>query len=94
MSDSARQLRAAGIRATAPRLAVLDALLESAGTEATAEELFLRLRQSYARPSLASVYKALAELAAGGLVSRRRIGQARSHYVASQTTPSHAEESP
>lgn len=82
MSDSARLLRGAGLRLTAPRLAVLDAVRELGAQPATAEQLYLRLRQGYAQPSLASIYRVLAELAAAGLVLRSRIGQARTRYAA------------
>lgn len=60
-------LRAAGLKATRQRLAVLDALADRPET-VTAQELHAQMRKGVARPGLATVYRTLSALAAAGEV--------------------------
>lgn len=63
------RLRAAGLKATAPRLAIL-ALLEADRNHPTAEQLLERLRQDYPSLSLSTVYKTLEAFLKAGLARR------------------------
>jgi Fur family ferric uptake transcriptional regulator len=69
MSDRQREsrLRSAGIRATAQRLSVLEAL-EGRRTAVSAQELHHELRQQGRSPGLATIYRALTALAEAGAV--------------------------
>ena len=64
----ASELRAAGLRVTTPRLAVLDAA--RSGNHATVEEIASGARERLGSLSTQAVYDVLAALAAAGLVRR------------------------
>lgn len=66
--DPAARLRAAGLKVTAPRLAVLDAL--SAHGHHDAETVFARVRTELPTTSLQAVYGVLAALTGAGLLRR------------------------
>jgi Fur family transcriptional regulator, stress-responsive regulator len=66
--DDARRLRAAGLRVTAPRLAVLAAVRE--GSHATVEEVAARARARVGSVSIQAVYDILRALAQVGLTRR------------------------
>jgi Fur family transcriptional regulator, ferric uptake regulator len=61
------RLRDAGIRSTAQRLSVLEAL-EGRRTAVSAQELHHELRQDGGSPGLATIYRALTALAEAGAV--------------------------
>lgn len=67
--DLAESFRAAGLKVTPQRLAVLRVLLESHDHPAP-EAVFQRVRGGLPSVSLATVYKVLASLEAAGLASR------------------------
>jgi Fe2+ or Zn2+ uptake regulation protein len=67
-SESTDRLRAAGLRVTAPRLAVLDAL--DGLPHASADTVFARVALGLPGTSLQAVYGVLAALAGAGLVRR------------------------
>lgn len=68
VDGSAERLRAAGLRVTGPRLAVLAAT--AAGGHPTVEEIASRARERLGTVSLQAVYDVLHALAAQGLVRR------------------------
>lgn len=74
-THAAAELRSAGLRATAPRVALLAALRED-GSHPGAEQLFRRLAPGQPRLSLSTVYANLELLLGAGLV--RRVGPAGS----------------
>jgi len=67
-SDSTDRLRAAGLRVTAPRLAVLDSL--EGLPHASADAVFARVALGLPGTSLQAVYGVLAALTGAGLVRR------------------------
>ena len=67
-SESTERLRAAGLRVTAPRLAVLDAL--DGLPHAPADVVFARVALGLPGTSLQAVYGVLAALTGAGLVRR------------------------
>lgn len=68
-ADAAR-LRAAGLSATAPRLAVLAALRASAGCHQSVEEIAGRARRHASRLSTKTVYESLHAFTRAGLTRR------------------------
>ena len=66
--DTATRLRAAGLRVTDSRRAVVDALIER--PHASADELFAVVARTLPATSLQSVYNALGDFADAGLVRR------------------------
>ncbi|BDV30060.1 Fur family transcriptional regulator [Microbacterium terricola] len=68
VADAAGELRAAGLRVTDSRRAVLSALRDH--PHASADELFRRVAESVPQTSLQSVYNALADFVDAGLVRR------------------------
>jgi len=62
-------LRGAGLRLTAPRLAVLQAIAGAADS-VTAQELHYRMRSGGARTGLTTVYRTLSALADAGVLDR------------------------
>lgn len=75
MTQAADELRGAGLRATAPRVALLRALRED-DSHPGAEQLYRRLAPRHPRLSLSTVYANLELLLGAGLV--RRVGPAGS----------------
>lgn len=67
-ADIAQRLRGAGLRVTAPRLAVLDVLADN--PHATADVVARRTREKLGRISTQAVYDILAACAEAGLVRR------------------------
>jgi len=67
-SDDARRLRDAGLRVTAPRLAVLGAVRER--PHATVEQITARARERAGAVSTQAVYDVLRVLASAGLARR------------------------
>jgi Fur family ferric uptake transcriptional regulator len=67
-ADTTRQLRDAGLRITAPRLAVLEALAEN--PHATADAVAQIVRAKLGRVSTQAVYDVLAACVEAGLVRR------------------------
>lgn len=75
----AERLRAAGLRATLPRVAVLDTLA-AAGGHRSADELLALLARERVRLARASAYNVLDDLVAAGLVMRADAGPGRARY--------------
>lgn len=82
------RLREAGLRATAPRLAVLGELLHSPGHHA-ADELADRLQARGVRIARASVYNVLDDLVRGELVMLADAGPGRALYEARESDHHH-----
>src|ERR1700712_706993 len=93
MNDDALVIREAGLRLTAGRLAVLEALAEAPHTDA--ESVFVAVRMSVPGTSIQSVHNILGDLTAAGLVRRiepagsaaryeRRIGDNHHHVVCTE----------
>jgi Fe2+ or Zn2+ uptake regulation protein len=89
-ADHAAEIRAAGLKVTAPRLAVLDRL--AASPHATADQLYDAIRPVLTGTSLQAVYGVLSAFTAAGLVRRiepagtaalfeRRVGDNHHHIV-------------
>ena len=75
------RLHAAGLRATRPRVAVLEALGADRGHR-SAEELLVALAARQVRLARASVYNVLDDLVATGLVMLADVGPGRALYEA------------
>ncbi|ARC58162.1 Transcriptional regulator FurA [Frondihabitans sp. 762G35] len=73
-TDPAETLRAAGLRVTAQRIAVIEALRQR--SHATADEVFARVSPSLPDTSLQAMYVVLSALTGAGIL--RRIEPARS----------------
>src|SRR5512134_1780205 len=69
MDQHAARLRAAGLKATAPRLAIL-AHVSKTRTHPTIEDVYRSLRRSNPALSLSTVYKTVGALLDAGLVRR------------------------
>jgi Fur family ferric uptake transcriptional regulator len=80
-------LRAAELRVTGPRLAILE-LLRASSIHPTVEDLYARLRPAHPSLSLSTVYKTLEALEAAGLC-RRVKGEAGTLRVDGTTHPHH-----
>ncbi|WEO78240.1 Fur family transcriptional regulator [Cryobacterium sp. SO2] len=89
-TDPAAEIRAAGLKVTAPRLAVLTGLTDSA--HATAEQLFDTVSAGLPGTSLQAVYGVLNAFTTAGLVRRiepagsaalfeRRVGDNHHHLI-------------
>jgi Fur family ferric uptake transcriptional regulator len=76
---AADRLRAVGLRATRPRVAILEALGEDHGHR-SAEELVAALASRQVRLARASVYNGLDDLVAAGLVMLADVGPGRALY--------------
>jgi len=79
-TDDARRLRAAGLRVTTPRLAVLGAVRE--GPHATVEEIAVRARERVGTVSTQGVYDVLHALAKAGLARRIEPAGSAARYEA------------
>ena len=90
VADHAAEIRAAGLKVTAPRLAVLQGLATS--PHATADQLYDSIRSTLTGTSLQAVYGVLAAFTTAGLVRRiepagsaalfeRRVGDNHHHIV-------------
>jgi Fur family ferric uptake transcriptional regulator len=65
-----QDLKKAGLKATGPRLRILDALQRGKERHLSAEDIYRRLNESGEDIGLATVYRVLAQFEHAGLVSR------------------------
>ena len=65
-----RELKQAGLRATGPRLKILDVLHEFAGSHLSAENIYRHLVAADEDVGLATVYRVLTQFEEAGLVRR------------------------
>lgn len=82
-----QELREAGLRVTAPRLRVLDALRRSQGRHLSADEIYKSLVDSGEEIGLATVYRVLTQFEEAGLVTRHKFEE--DHSVFELTTRHH-----
>jgi Fur family ferric uptake transcriptional regulator len=66
----AKDLKEAGLKATGPRMRILQILEESRQKHMSAEDVYRTLRDSHADAGLATVYRVLTQFEAAGLVIR------------------------
>jgi len=65
-----QDLKKAGLKATAPRLRILEVLRRSMGHHLNADEIYQRLQEAGEVVGLATVYRVLAQFEEAGLVRR------------------------
>ncbi len=88
VDDLVARLRARGVRMTAPRRAVLDALVE-AGSHVTAEALHARVRRDHPDVSASSVYRTMDLLTEHGIVGHVHLGHGPAEYHLSTDEHAH-----
>ncbi len=71
MNDEQR-LKAAGLKATVPRLKILEVLQQREGEHLSAEDIYKILLENRLDVGLATVYRVLTQFEAAGLVARHR----------------------
>jgi Fur family transcriptional regulator, ferric uptake regulator len=77
--DLVQRLRAGGVRVTAPRRAVVEALA-AIGSHATAEQLHDHVRARHPEVSASSVYRTMELLARLGIVTHVHLGHGPAEY--------------
>lgn len=65
-----KELNKAGLKATAPRLKILELLEDGAGQHFSAEDIYRKLLDSGEEIGLATVYRVLSQFERAGLVNR------------------------
>jgi Fur family ferric uptake transcriptional regulator len=75
-----QDLKKAGLKATAPRLRILEALREGAPQHLSAEELYRRLTAAGEDVGLATVYRVLTQFEQAGLVIRHNFAGGHSVF--------------
>ena len=88
-SKQAERLRAAGLKATGPRIAILDAI-ERNCDHPSAEELYQELVESHPSLSLSTVYGTLSAFAKAGLVRKLSEVDGRLRVDGTKTSHDHA----
>jgi Fur family ferric uptake transcriptional regulator len=83
MSDST-DLKKAGLKATLPRLKILDILEQSSVRHMTAEDVFRRLLDSGEEVGFATVYRVLTQFEQAGLVMRHNFEGGRAVFELNQ----------
>lgn len=73
------KLRTSGVRITAPRRMVIDALVES-GSHVTADDLLRRVRRSHPEVSTSSIYRTMELLTDHGVVQHVHLGHGPAQY--------------
>jgi Fur family ferric uptake transcriptional regulator len=77
-------LKKAGLKATIPRLKILEILESTEHPHLTAEDVYQRLRESGEDVGLATVYRVLTQFQAAGLVIRHNFEGGRSVFEINQ----------
>ena len=80
----APELKKAGLKATAPRLKILDILVSNPDQHMTAEDVYKALLESDEEIGLATVYRVLTQFEAAGLVARHRFESGQSVFELNQ----------
>lgn len=73
-------LKAAGLKATAPRLKILELLGQSSEHHFSAEDIYRQLIESGEEIGLATVYRVLAQFETAGLVKRHNFAEGHSVF--------------
>lgn len=84
MPDTNTDLKKAGLKATIPRLKILEILEAAEHPHLTAEDVYQRLRESGEDVGLATVYRVLTQFQAAGLVIRHNFEGGRSVFEINQ----------
>lgn len=84
MPDTNTDLKKAGLKATIPRLKILEILEAAEHPHLTAEDVYHRLRESGEDVGLATVYRVLTQFQAAGLVIRHNFEGGRSVFEVNQ----------
>ena len=74
------KLKKAGLKATAPRLKILDILVSNPDQHKTAEDVYKALLESDEEIGLATVYRVLTQFETAGLVARHRFESGQSVF--------------
>lgn len=74
------ELRNLGLKATLPRIRVLELIRQSPGRHQSAEDIFRRLREQHLEVGLATVYRVLSQLESVGLLLRHDFDGGRAVY--------------
>jgi len=82
--ETTTDLKKAGLKATLPRLKILQILESAEHPHLTAEEVYQRLRQAGEEVGLATVYRVLTQFQAAGLVIRHNFEGDRSVFEINQ----------
>lgn len=80
MPDTNTDLKKAGLKATIPRLKILEILEGAEHPHLTAEDVYQRLREAGEDVGLATVYRVLTQFQAAGLVIRHNFEGGRSVF--------------
>jgi Fe2+ or Zn2+ uptake regulation protein len=83
-------IRAAGLRATPQRLAVLFVVARAGGAHLSADDVWLRLRQGSGEMDRSTVYRVLADLTEAGLLEQVRLGDGVSRFEIQEVAHHHA----
>jgi Fur family transcriptional regulator, ferric uptake regulator len=83
MSDARSGLETAGLRATKPRIRILEALAAESSA-LTAQELHIKLRSRGGSPGLSTVYRTLHALAEAGVLDGFQKGSERAFRYCSE----------
>jgi Fur family ferric uptake transcriptional regulator len=79
-----QELKKAGLKATAPRLKILEILERNAGQHMRAEDVYKALLESNEDIGLATVYRVLTQLEQAGLVARHHFEEGHSVFELDQ----------
>jgi len=82
--ETTTDLKKAGLKATVPRLKILEILESAEHPHLTAEDVYHRLRESGEDVGLATVYRVLTQFQAAGLVIRHNFEGGRSVFEINQ----------
>ncbi len=80
MSMSQKELRAAGLVVTVPRLKVLELMEQGKDRHMTADDIYHKLAEDNQDISLGTVYRVLTQFEAAGLVIRSQFEKGRAYY--------------
>lgn len=83
-AEGTSELKKAGLKATLPRLKILEILEASGHPHLTAEEVYQRLREQGEEVGLATVYRVLTQFGEAGLVIRHNFEGGRSVFEINQ----------
>ncbi|HXZ99419.1 MAG TPA: transcriptional repressor [Candidatus Binatia bacterium] len=84
------RIRAAGLRVTPQRLAVLTVLRSANGAHMSAEDVWLRLRRAGAAMDRSTVYRVLADLTEAALLEQVRLGDGVARFEIQEVAHHHA----
>jgi len=86
MSNQETNLRRAGLKATVPRMQILEIIRSSPHRHLSAEDVYRQLLDQGVDAALATVYRALSQLEVAGLLSRHSFEGTKSVYEFNEGT--------